>query len=63
MSTESRDITAQVVLGLLDNAGKYAPSSPVEVRARELCRTTALYVEDRGSGLADSLRDRVVRAR
>ena len=54
-----RDTTAQVVLGLLDNAGKHAPSSPVEVRARELCRTTALYVEDRGSGVADSLRDRV----
>ena len=28
-----RDTTAQVVLGLLDNAGKHAPSSPVEVRA------------------------------
>ncbi len=54
-----RDTTAQVVLGLLDNAGKHAPSSPVEVRARELCGTTALYVEDRGSGVAGSLRDRV----
>ena len=54
-----RDTTAQVVLGLLDNAGKHAPSSPVEVRARELCSTTALYVEDRGSGVAGSLRERV----
>ena len=54
-----RDTTAQVVLGLFDNAGKHTSSSPIDVRARELCGSTALYVEDRGSGVVASLRPRV----
>jgi signal transduction histidine kinase len=51
--------TAQVVVGLLDNARQHAPASPIEVRARELCGKVALYVEDRGSGVSGSLRDNV----
>ena len=51
------DRTAQVVVGLLDNARKHAPASPIEVRARELCGKVALYVEDRRGGNTDSLRD------
>jgi signal transduction histidine kinase len=43
-----RHRTAQVVLGLLDNARSHAPASPVEVRAIELCGKVALYVEDAG---------------
>jgi signal transduction histidine kinase len=51
--------TAQVVLGLLDNARQHAPASPIEVRARELCGKVALYVEDRGRGVSCGLRDQV----
>jgi signal transduction histidine kinase len=51
--------TAQVVLGLLDNARQHAPLSPVEIRTRELCGAVALYVEDRGSGVPEERRDGV----
>jgi signal transduction histidine kinase len=54
-----RDRTAQVVLGLIDNARQHAPASPIEVRARELCGKVALYVEDRGCGITGSLRDQL----
>jgi signal transduction histidine kinase len=46
-----RDITAQVVLGLLDNTRTHAPGSPVELRASVLCGAATLYVEDRGKGI------------
>ena len=51
--------TAQVVLGLLDNARQHAPGSTIEVRARELCGKVALYVEDRGRGITAPLRDQL----
>jgi signal transduction histidine kinase len=54
-----RESTAQVVLALLDNARKHAPSSPVEIRVAVLGDAVALYVEDRGSGIAGPLRTRV----
>jgi signal transduction histidine kinase len=50
---------AEVVLVLLDNARRHAPGSPIEVRARELCTKVALYVEDRGNGVSEELRDRL----
>jgi signal transduction histidine kinase len=51
--------TAQVVFGLLDNARQHAPTSPIEVRARELCGKVAVYVEDRGRGVTGALRDQL----
>jgi signal transduction histidine kinase len=57
--------TAQVVLTLLDNARQHAGPSPVDVRATLLGEMAALYVEDRGKGLAglspERLFDRGVR--
>jgi signal transduction histidine kinase len=44
--------TAQVVVTLLDNARQHAAPSPVDVRATLLGDIAALYVEDRGKGLA-----------
>ena len=54
-----RHRTAQVVVGLLDNARQHAPASPIDVRAHELCRKVALYTEDRGSGVPVGVRDRL----
>jgi signal transduction histidine kinase len=57
--------TAQVVLTLLDNARQHAAPSPVDVRTTLLGDIAALYVEDRGKGLAglspERLFDRGVR--
>jgi two-component system sensor histidine kinase PrrB len=57
--------TAQVVLTLLDNARQHAAPSPVDVRATLHGEVAALYVEDRGKGLAglspERLFDRGVR--
>jgi signal transduction histidine kinase len=54
-----RNCTAQVLLALLDNARKHAPSSAVEVRVVELGDSVALYVEDRGPGIPEPLRERL----
>jgi signal transduction histidine kinase len=48
------DEVAQVVFALLDNARLHAAPSAVEVRASMGARTTTLYVEDRGPGIARS---------
>ncbi len=60
-----RASTAQVVLTLLDNARRHAAPSPVDLRATLLGDIAALYVEDRGKGLAglspERLFDRGVR--
>jgi signal transduction histidine kinase len=57
--------TAQVVLALLDNARQHAAPSAVDLRATLLGDIAALYVEDRGNGLAglppERLFDRGVR--
>ena len=53
--------TGQVVLSLLHNASQHVPASPIEIRARELCGTVALYVEVRGSGVSDTSSGRVPR--
>ena len=54
-----RDATAQVVLGLLDNARKHAPGSPVGMRASVSCGEATLYVEDRGTGIPGPSPERV----
>jgi signal transduction histidine kinase len=51
--------TAQVVLTLLDNARQHAAPSPVDLRATLLGDIAALYVEDRGKGLAGLSPDRL----
>jgi signal transduction histidine kinase len=60
-----RASTAQVVLTLLDNARHHAAPSPVDLRATLLGDIAALYVEDRGKGVAglspERLFDRGVR--
>jgi signal transduction histidine kinase len=60
-----RASAAQVLLTLLDNARCHAAPSPVDVRATPLGDIAALYVEDRGKGLAgrspERLFDRGVR--
>ncbi len=53
------DSTAQVVVALLDNARRHAPSSPVELRIAFVGRAVALVVEDRGPGIEASMRGRV----
>ena len=54
----SADSTAQVVLALLTNAQRHAPGSPVEVRV-STADGVAVYVEDRGPGVPESLQERV----
>ena len=54
-----RDTTAQVVLGLLHNARKHAPGSPVDVRASVSGDAATLYVEDRGTGIPGPSPERV----
>ena len=55
----SADSTAQVLLALLTNAQRHAPGSPVEVRASTAVDGVAVYVEDRGPGVPESLHERV----
>jgi signal transduction histidine kinase len=52
------DSTAQVLLALLTNAQRHAPGSPVEVRVSTV-DGVAVYVEDRGPGVPESLQERV----
>ncbi len=54
-----RNCTAQVVVALLDNARKHAASSPVEIRVVDAADAVSLYIEDRGPGIPESLRDRL----
>lgn len=54
-----RDDTAQAVLILLDNARKHAAPSAVDVRATVCGGATTLYIEDRGSGIASELGERL----
>jgi signal transduction histidine kinase len=51
--------TAQVVLSLLTNARCHAPGSAVELRAEPGESQIVLYVEDRGPGIPDALREPV----
>ena len=53
------DTTAQVVLGLLDNARRHAPGSPVVVRATVSRGAATLFVEDRGPGVPDAAPERI----
>ena len=55
----SGESTAQVLVALLDNARKHAPSSPVEVHAAVTTCGAVLYVDDRGSGISGSSCERV----
>jgi signal transduction histidine kinase len=55
----SGDSTAQVLLALLTNAQRHAPGSPVEVRVSTAVEGVAVYVEDRGPGVPESLQERV----
>jgi signal transduction histidine kinase len=55
----ARESTAQVMVALLDNARKHAPSSPVELRAAVTTRGIVLYVDDRGTGISGPSHERV----
>jgi signal transduction histidine kinase len=50
---------AQVMRALLTNAGRYAGGSPVDVRAEVGTDEVAVYVEDRGPGIPEAMRERV----
>jgi signal transduction histidine kinase len=52
------DSTAQVLLALLTNAQRHALGSPVDVRVSTV-DGVAVYVEDRGPGVPESLQERV----
>lgn len=53
----SPDDLAQVVHGLLSNATKYAPGSPIDVSATRDGEHILVFVEDRGPGVARGKRD------
>jgi len=48
---------AQVVHGLVSNASKYAPGSPIDVSAARDADHILVFVEDRGPGVARGKRD------
>jgi signal transduction histidine kinase len=48
---------AQVVHGLVSNASKYAPGSPIDVSATRDADHILVFVEDRGPGVARGKRD------
>ncbi len=54
-----RDTAAQVVVALLDNASRHAPSSPVSIRAHVLDGDVDVLVEDRGGGIPGPSPERV----
>lgn len=58
-----RDSAAQVALALLDNARRHAAPSPVDVRATVIGDVAALFVEDRGKGIAGPARERAFERR
>ena len=51
-----RECAAQVVVALLDNVRKHAPSSPVDVRVSVLDDVVVVHLEDRGPGIPAPLR-------
>ena len=53
--------TAQVVQNLIENARRYAPGSPVAVRARRDRDRVVIRVEDRGPGVAPEQREAIFR--
>ncbi|HVL98851.1 MAG TPA: HAMP domain-containing sensor histidine kinase [Egibacteraceae bacterium] len=53
--------TAEVVQNLIENARRYAPGSPVVVRARRECDRVLVRVEDRGPGVAPEQREAIFR--
>jgi signal transduction histidine kinase len=55
----NRDSAAQVVVALLDNARRHAPSSPVEIRAEAGDGVVDVFVEDRGRGIPGPSPERV----
>lgn len=53
------DHLRRVFINLVDNAGKYAPDSPVEVVAREVRSRVDIDVIDHGGGIPHHMRDRI----
>lgn len=51
--------TAEVLHNLFDNARRYAPGSPITVRAARDGEWAAIYVEDRGRGIERSERETI----
>ncbi|MFB1480898.1 ATP-binding protein [Corallococcus sp. RDP092CA] len=56
-----RGRVAQVVQGLLSNAGKYGPDKPVEVRVEQVGPDARLTVVDHGMGVRPEDRERIWR--
>jgi signal transduction histidine kinase len=56
----SRELLGQAVANLLDNALKYGGPGPVTVAARREGQTVAITVADRGPGIAEADRGRVL---
>ncbi len=54
-----RDHLSRVLINLVENAGKYAPDSPVELFAWERGAMAMLAVVDHGPGIPDAERERV----
>lgn len=54
-----RDHLERILINLLENAGKYAPGSPVEVRVRERGGAVELKVVDHGPGIPADQREHV----
>ena len=55
----SRESAAQVVVALLDNVRRHAPSSSVDIRVEVLDAVVDVVVEDQGKGIPPSLRPHV----
>ncbi|MFP5332030.1 MAG: ATP-binding protein [Acidimicrobiia bacterium] len=53
------DHLRRVFINLVDNAGKYAPGSPVEIIAREVRGHVDVDVVDHGEGIPVDMRDRI----
>ncbi len=50
----------QVLLNLVENAGKYAPDGPIEIHAASYGRDVVVTVRDHGPGIPEDQRERVV---
>ncbi len=53
------DDVAQIVHGLLTNANRHAPESPVDVVVRSVAGFAQIRVEDRGPGVPPALRQTI----
>ncbi len=51
----------QIVTNLVENAYKYAPDGPIEVRTRQEADEARIEVRDHGPGVADDQRERIFR--